>query len=61
MFELIWQKNKCSKPSWVTYDQVAEKVAVATGEKPIAPAGSLAKLQAIPAAFTKRNVSSLHV
>jgi predicted ATPase len=42
---LIRQKNKCSKPSWVTYDQVAGKVADATGEKPIAPAGSLAKLQ----------------
>ena len=42
---LIRQKDKCSTPSWVAYDQVAETIAEVTGDKPVASAGSLAKLQ----------------
>ena len=42
---LIRQKDKCSKPSWVTHEQVSTKIAEVTGEKPAALIGSLAKLQ----------------
>lgn len=41
---LVRQHSKCSRTTWVTYEDVAKRIAKVTGDEPSKPAGSLAKI-----------------
>lgn len=41
---LIRQESKCSSATWTTHQEVASRIAEATGESPLKPTGSLAKI-----------------